>query len=54
MTTLEREARRLWVAWSQSAYALTTTCTCCGRFTYCRGKRRARMLCLDCFDGGAR
>jgi hypothetical protein len=50
MNSLERAAV---IAWQGSgSWALFTTCTGCGRFTYCRGKTRARVLCLPCFDLG--
>jgi hypothetical protein len=48
-TELERRAI---AAWQVQPWGLHTTCTGCGRFTYCRGKTRARVLCLPCFDLG--
>jgi hypothetical protein len=50
--TLEAMARRLWAEWGDG-FALFTRCDACGEMRQCRGKRRARMLCLECFDAGA-
>lgn len=46
---LERQAI---TAWRIQPWGLHTECTACGRFTYCRGKTRARVKCLPCFDLG--
>jgi hypothetical protein len=48
---LEREAIRAWKAWGDG-YAMRTTCYRCRHRRDCRGKRRSRMLCLECFDLG--
>lgn len=48
---LEQKARAAWQKWGDG-FALFTTCDGCGEIRNCRGKRRARMLCLDCWDGG--
>ena len=51
--TIEQQARIAWAKWGH-AFALFTRCSKCGELRHCRGKRRAKMLCLDCWDGGAR
>jgi len=53
--TMEARARADWILWG-SGYAMHTACNCCGEITWCRGRRREWMLCLDCFDvtGGKR
>jgi hypothetical protein len=50
-STLERQAIRAWREWGDG-YAMKTRCAECGRQRDCRGKRRKRMLCLECFDLG--
>jgi hypothetical protein len=49
MTTIELGAVAAWKAWG-SEWALHTACSGCGEVKPCRGKRRAKMLCLACFD----
>lgn len=49
----ESEARLLWKAWGQT-WVLSTLCSLCETMKHCRGRKRARMLCLECFDQGAR
>jgi len=51
LTDLERLALQAWRAWG-SEWAMRTACASCGEVKMCRGKRRARMVCLDCFDQG--
>jgi hypothetical protein len=51
LSELERIAREAWAVWG-CEYASHTTCTGCGRVRYCRGRRRARCYCLECFDAG--
>lgn len=48
---LEQGAVRLWRRWGYR-YAMWTACSDCGQVRHCRGSRRARMLCLYCFDLG--
>jgi hypothetical protein len=48
MTALERLVRNRWIGWGD--YAGWRTCAGCGRFRYCRSRRRGRALCLECFD----
>jgi hypothetical protein len=50
-SSLERRAIRAWKVWGDG-YAMNTRCAGCGRHRPCRGKRRRRMLCLECFDLG--
>jgi hypothetical protein len=52
-TEMERVARESWAVWGW-AFLLYTGCASCGQQRVCRGRRRSRMLCLDCWDGGAR
>lgn len=47
--TIEQKARLDWRAWGH-AWAMWTCCAHCHEFSYCRGKSREHMLCLDCFD----
>ena len=48
-TTLEELARLAWRQWGH-AYSLFTACSRCGEVKYCKGKKRASMLCVGCFD----
>ncbi len=43
-----RLARREW----GDGYAMRTRCSGCSEIRECRGRRRRRMLCLECFDLG--
>jgi hypothetical protein len=51
MSTIEENAAILWRRWG-NGWALYTACSNCGEVRQCRGRRRARMLCLECFDQG--
>jgi hypothetical protein len=48
-TTLERLTVARWQVWGDG-YAMFTRCSSCGEQAKCRGRRRAYMLCLICFD----
>jgi hypothetical protein len=48
---MEQQAIRAWRRWGDG-FAMRTRCSGCGQFRHCRGKRRRRMLCLECFDLG--
>lgn len=50
---VEQAVRREWEAWGH-AYGLFTACDNCGKHRYCRGQRRRRVLCIECYDLGAR
>jgi hypothetical protein len=52
VSELELAARLAWREWG-SAFAMFTRCSSCGELRECRGRRRRRMLCLECFDLGA-
>lgn len=45
----ERAVRADWKRWG-NGYSLFTTCSSCSAMAHCRGKLRAYVLCLDCFD----
>lgn len=47
--TMELEATIAWKAWGH-AWSMFTRCAGCDEMKQCRGARRSRMLCLDCFD----
>ena len=49
--TIEQATRAEWHKWG-SGYSMFCTCDGCDEFKACRGVRRSRMLCLDCFDLG--
>ena len=51
--TIEDHARMMWKTWG-AGWVLNTVCASCGEFKCCRGKRRAKMLCLECWDQGQR
>ena len=51
LTALERAALAAWKTWG-SEWAMHTACSGCGEMKPCRGKRRSKMLCLDCHDQG--
>jgi hypothetical protein len=60
LNTLERDARRLWREWGDG-FAMFGRCVVCGRLSdedgrplFVRGRRRGRLVCLACFDQGAR
>ena len=53
MSRLELAATVAWKQWGD-AFALITRCFHCNQIRPCRGKRRRRMVCLDCFDQGNR
>jgi hypothetical protein len=46
---MEDGARLEWRSWGH-AFALFTKCSECGEVVHCRGRKRDRMLCLNCFD----
>jgi formylmethanofuran dehydrogenase subunit E len=50
-SALELAALVAWKSWG-SEWAMSTICSGCGEMKFCRGKRRAKMLCLDCHDQG--
>lgn len=52
-SALEAQARSAWHAWGDN-YSAYTSCHACGEVAHCRGVKRDRMLCLECWDGGAR
>jgi hypothetical protein len=51
---MEKAATLAWSRWG-NAWSMATKCSSCGEVKLCKGKRRARMLCLECWDekGGA-
>jgi hypothetical protein len=49
VTSLEKRVVGFWRLWGDG-YAMSTRCSSCGEVKHCRGKRRAYMLCIDCFD----
>lgn len=51
LTALEAAALDAWKTWGFE-WAMTTACSGCGQIKPCRGRRRAKMVCLDCFDQG--
>jgi hypothetical protein len=51
VTTLEKQARALWLMWGV-AWAMRCRCSKCNEIHECRGQKRSRMLCLDCYDQG--
>jgi hypothetical protein len=51
VSELELAARQAWREWG-SAFAMFARCSSCGELRQCRGRRRRRMLCLECFDLG--
>lgn len=52
-SSLETQAREAWQRWG-AAWAKFTICSGCKQFLYCRGTRKNKMLCLNCFDEGKR
>lgn len=48
---IEDAARVAWQLWGD-AFAAYCRCSSCGRVRHCRGRRRAFMLCLECWDQG--
>jgi hypothetical protein len=40
---------RAQAAWKALPWALYTRCQRCGALAYCRGRRRASVVCFDCF-----
>lgn len=51
--SLEEQVKRAWQSWG-SAWAMYTVCKSCGHYDYCRGRRKNKLLCLQCFDAGKR
>jgi formylmethanofuran dehydrogenase subunit E len=49
MTTLEQAAKLAWKIWGE-AWSMFTACSRCGEMKHCKGRKRASMLCLECFD----
>ncbi len=47
--TIEEQAKLAWKIWG-SAWCMNVVCSGCGEMKICRGKRRSKMLCLDCWD----
>jgi hypothetical protein len=45
------DVRGRWL-WKAMPWAMFTVCSTCGRFVYCHGKARDRLLCLDCYPQG--
>lgn len=44
------ELRGRWV-WKAMPWGLFTVCDVCGEISYCHGKTREWMVCLECFAG---
>jgi len=51
MSAIEQMARAEWRRWGDG-YACFCACSACGEIKQCRGKKRAHMLCLECWDAG--
>lgn len=51
LTALELATLVAWKSWGEE-WAMTTACAGCGEVRACRGKRRSKLLCLECFDQG--
>ena len=49
MSRLETQATLAWKRWGV-AWMRFTRCSGCGEQRQCRGKRKNKMLCLECFD----
>jgi ribosomal protein S27E len=49
LTSYELAVTAAWHVWGDG-YALYTRCSGCGEIHHCRGKRRERVLCIECFD----
>lgn len=53
MSRLETQAKIEWKRWG-NAWGKFTFCSGCRQYLYCRGPRKNKLLCLDCFDQGKR
>jgi hypothetical protein len=51
--TIEEKAKLAWQIWGHN-WCMNTVCHGCGEYKVCRGKTKRKMLCLSCWDQGAR